>query len=209
MSKRVTVPKAVAVRKPALTPKAAPLPEVGVAAAPRVSTAPAPSVATAADVPAVAASPPPTPAPEQSPTAAPVSAPVAALPLPAVDPPPTAAQLPEEFSARAELVIADHLPRISQRAERLVLRVLHAAAQMEQRVQEAELLDAARALRLTADDALGGVALAAADAQRLSDAASTAFWTGRSPQRALELQLRRLGPIPVMGKWPATWRSTT
>jgi len=117
--------------------------------------------------------------------------------LPALDPPPAAAQLPEEFRARAEHVIADHLPRISQRAERLVLRVLHAAAQMEHRLQDTELLDAARALRLAPDDAFAGVKLAATDSQRLNDSAGAAFWNERNPQLALELQLRAFGANPL------------
>jgi len=206
-SKPATAPKVAAVRKPAVTPKAAPLSEVRVAAAPRVSTAPAPSVAaaptapTAPTAPVVAAPPAPTPASEQVPTAAPVFAPAAGLPqLPAVAPPPAAVQLPEEYRARAELVIAEHLPRISQRAERLVLRVLHAAAQMEHPLQDAELLDAARAVRLAPDDALAGVKLAAADAQRLSDSAGAAFWNGRNPQHALDLQLRAFGANPHDGE---------
>ena len=70
-------------------------------------------------------------------------------------------------------MIADHLPRISQRAERLVLRVLHAAAQMEHPLQDAELIEAAKAVRLAPDDALAGVKLAAEDARRLNDSAGT------------------------------------
>jgi len=130
-------------------------------------------------------------------TAASTSPPPPALPQPpATDPAPATPLLPQEFGARATALITDQLPQISQRAERLVLRVLYAAARMEDGWQGADVLDAARAARLAPDDALAGVARAAADARRLSDAAGTAFWNERNPRQALDLQLRAFGADP-------------
>ncbi len=104
---------------------------------------------------------------------------------------------PDDFGARAGAVIADYLPRITQRAERQVLRVLHAAAQAEDGWAEADVLNAARAMHLAPDDAWAGLAPAAQDARRLNDAAGSAFWSGHSPQQALNLQLRAFGANPL------------
>ncbi len=198
-AKPAAAPKTVAVRKPAVIPKAAPISdEVKVAAAPRVSTAPAPGITAAPAAPVVVASPAPPPVSGQVPNAAPASAPATQMPRPpAIDPPPAATQFPEQFRARAELVIAEHLPRISQRAERHVLRVLHAAAQMEHQPHDAELLDAARAVRLAADEALAGIKRDPTDAQRLNDSAAAVFWNERNAKHALDLQLRAFGANPL------------
>lgn len=127
----------------------------------------------------------------------PAPASTASLPMtPAAAAMPQASSLPQEFGARANALIAEHVPHFSQRAERLVLRVLHAAARMEDGAQDAEVFDAARAMRLAPDDGLAGVARAAADARRLSDAAGAAFWNARNPRQALELQLRAFGADP-------------
>ena len=95
-------------------------------------------------------------------------------------------------------MLADHVPQFAQRAERVVLRVLYAAARMDDDGHDAEVLDAARALRLAPDAALTTAAGpgAEADADRASAAAAHAFWQARNPRQALELQLRAFGADP-------------
>ena len=105
-------------------------------------------------------------------------------------------QLPDDFRERADALLTRHIPRIAQRAERRVLRVLHVAAQADASWQAASVLDATRALRLPPDDVLSGATLASGDARRLNDAASAAFWTEHSAQRALSLQLLAFGANP-------------
>jgi hypothetical protein len=178
-------------------PRVAPFAAPRVAPSPTPSVAPAPVASVATAAPVVAAPPAPVAAPPQATAAAAPAPVVAVLPQPpAADPAPMSVLLPHEFGTRANALIAEHVPQVSQRAERLVLRVLHAAARMEDSRQDADVFDAARAVRLTADDALAGVARAATDAQRLHDAASAAFWNGRNPAQALDLQLRAFGADP-------------
>ncbi|WP_280150580.1 hypothetical protein [Piscinibacter sp. XHJ-5] len=163
---------------PVIVVAAPPPAPVTIAAPTPIATTPAPAPAPAPPVPVAV----PAPMPASTP-----AAPVAASP---------AVQLPEEFGARAGALIGEQLPRIAQRAERLVLRVLHAAAQAENGVQDAEVLNAARAMRLSTDDAFPGVSSAADDARRLHEAAGSAFWNARNPQQALSLQMRSFGADP-------------
>ena len=201
--KAATARNVAVVRKSAAAPKAATASMARLLAAPRFATGAAPGIAAtpvasvASAAPVVAAPAAPAAVSRQVTAAAAATPAMAALPQPpAADPSSAAALLPQEFGARASTLIAEQLPHISQRAERLVLRVLHAAARMEDGWQDADVLDAARAVRLAPDEALAGVARAAADAQRLNDAAGTAFWNGRDPRQALDLQLRAFGADP-------------
>ena len=164
-------------------PSAAPLPSNAVSAAP-----PAPA-------PTVNAAPAANPAPARE--AAPASSP----PAPSSQAPASQsarAPLPQDFTARGLALLADHVPQFAQRAERVVLRVLYAAARMDDDGHDADVLDAARALRLAPDAALTTAAGpgAEADADRASAAAAHAFWQARNPRQALELQLRAFGADP-------------
>lgn len=211
--------KPAAVRKPVLAaapPRAAPAP------ATRVAATPAPPFAMAAGpvrgrratpVGSGALSPlPPAPAPAPAPVAvaAPAPAPVAiaavAAPLPAAPPagaaPATAddrvpaRSLPDDFAQRAGVLMAEDLPRIAQRAERRLLRVLHAAAGAEQPWQNAEVLAAARSAHLGVEDGLPATGAGASDARLLNHAAESAFWSARNPGQALALQTRAFGADP-------------
>lgn len=121
----------------------------------------------------------------------------AAVSTETVPPPDAISELPEEFAERAEALIARHLPRLAQRAERLVLRVLHmASVSAAPAGPDAEVLDAASSMQRVVGDALASLSTAAEDARRLHAAAAAAFWSGRDPARALRLELRAFGADP-------------
>ena len=109
---------------------------------------------------------------------------------------PDAPAVLEDFTARAETFIAHELPRLAQRAERLVLRVLHAASISPAGGPDAQVLNAAMAMQRMVDDALAALSTAAEDARRLHEAAAAAFWNSRDPARALRLELRAFGADP-------------
>lgn len=190
----------------------APAPPFAMAAGTASARAPAPRVAAPRPT-AVVASVSPAPAPSSAPAPRPIASvasvdprptppPVPPTPEPTVetaqaaDDPAPATSLPDDFALRAHTLIAEHLPRIAQRAERRVLRVLHVAAQAENRWQSGDVLDAARAMQLAADDLLPAPAAASADARLLNEAAETVFWGGRDAQQALSLQTRAFGADP-------------
>lgn len=106
-------------------------------------------------------------------------------------------ELPEDFGERADELLAHHIPRVAQKAERRVLHVLHVAARADASWQAASVIDATRTLRMPPpDNALSDLPSASSDARRLTDAAAAAFWNGRGAQRALSLQLRAFGANP-------------
>jgi hypothetical protein len=105
--------------------------------------------------------------------------------------------LPDDFGARADTLMGELLPRIAQRAERMVMRALHAAAQDEDGTSDADILDATLAMHVRPEAPLADIPLSSADARRLHEAAGTAFWTSRNPQQALALQFRAFGANPL------------
>ncbi|HEY0858943.1 MAG TPA: hypothetical protein VGE16_17895, partial [Albitalea sp.] len=107
-----------------------------------------------------------------------------------------AAVVPEDFALRAHRLIAEHVPRVAQRAERRVLRVLHIASQAENRWQGGDVLDAAGTMQLGADELLPAATVATADARLLDETAESAFWGARNAQQALTLQTRAFGADP-------------
>jgi hypothetical protein len=155
-------------------------------------SAPAPAPAPAAPAPSPATAPAASPASVANPFpgSAPVSHPRAG------DDALVPAPLPSDFAERADDLLIHHVPRIAQRAERRVLRVLHVASQAESSWQNSAIFDAARALRMPPDDVVQGVKPASSEARSLHDAAGAAFWSGRNVQRALNLQLRAFGANP-------------
>ena len=188
------VAKAPVFPMPARAPAPAPEPAPAIAAAPPPAPSPAP-------VPTPAAPPAPPPAAERASATVMAPPPVtASVPIPASSQPreasAPAAPLPEEFAARAGALLSDHIPRIAQRAERLVLRVLHVAAGADNPWQASEVVEAARTARLMPDEVLSAVLDTAGDARRLNDAAGAAFWNGRSAPQALSLQTRAFGANP-------------
>ena len=103
----------------------------------------------------------------------------------------------EDFTERAQALITGQLPRLAQRAERLVLRVLHAASiAPAPGGPDAQVLNAAQTMQRVLDDALAAWSAASEDARRLHEAAAAAFWGSRDPARALRLELRAFGADP-------------
>jgi len=165
------------------------------AAAPSATPAPAAATPAPAPSPVIAAA---TPAP---PPAAPPVALVSAAPS-AISTGPSGAARPalllsDDFSERAEELLTQHLPRIAQRAERMVLRVLHIAAESDTVGQERDVRDAARLVHNASDDALSGITTSTIEARRLKEAAANAFWSERNARRASTLQARAFGADPL------------
>jgi hypothetical protein len=176
------------------------------------ATAPAGRPVPPAPAPVVVATAPtasPSPSPEASAAPAPAeplpAAPLPAAPLPAPTPVAMAPArttsaslfLPDDFGARADTLVAELLPRLAQRAERLVLRALHAAAQDEGGTSDDDVLAATLAMHVRPDAPLTDIPLASGDARRLHEAAGAAFWGSRNAPQALSLQLRAFGANPL------------
>ena len=131
--------------------------------------------------------------------AAPVAAPVVAnvnAPTPAASIAPfdvSGAATPRDQQARAEDLIARQLPRTTQRAERLVLRVLVAAADAQ---DDDDLRSAARAIRLAPGDPQLGSGNDPAQARSLNDAARASLRRGDLAE-AVALQTRAFGANPL------------
>jgi hypothetical protein len=117
----------------------------------------------------------------------PVAVPPAASPAPA---PATAAR---DHAARADELLAYDLPRIAQRAERLVLPVLAAVGNGP----EGDVRAAARTLRVAPGDPRLEAQASPADARALHEAARQALWRRGSLQEAVELQSRAFGANPL------------
>jgi hypothetical protein len=93
--------------------------------------------------------------------------------------------------------MANQLPRVAQRAERLVLRVLFIAARSDNALQDDEIRNAAGAIRLGPEDPQMEIGIAAGDARLLNEAAHVAFWRRGAVQEALSLQTRAFGANPL------------
>ena len=162
---RPTLPAVPAV-PPRAPPTLPPLPTPTLATA----TAPAPPPAAAAVAAAVA-------------VAAHAPAAPARAPVPARDP-----------TARAEELIAYQLPRLAQRAERLILRVLVAAADAQ---VEDDVRTAARAIRLAPGDPQLEGGSDPAEARSLNEAARVAYRQRGDLREAIALQTRAFGANPL------------
>jgi serine/threonine protein kinase len=125
---------------------------------------------------------------------APALVPAAAAYSPSAD---SRAAAPADFHARAGDVMANQLPRLAQRAERSVMRVLFTAARTDAGAQDDEVRQAASAMRRAPDEALADLPLAPADARQLNDAARTALQRRGSAREAADLQLRAFGANPT------------
>ena len=102
-----------------------------------------------------------------------------------------------DFSARANDLMANHMPRLAQRAERLVARVLYVAGRADDVVGDAAILDSAGALASPAVDPVWGLALAPREAQQLNDAARSEYGRRGASAQALALQVRAFGADPL------------
>jgi len=94
-------------------------------------------------------------------------------------------------------LLANQLPRIAQRAERSVMRVLFVAARSDDAAQDDEVRHAASAMQRPPDDALLDAGIASDDARLLNEAARVAYWRRGSAREAAELQTRAFGANPA------------
>jgi len=103
---------------------------------------------------------------------------------------------PIDYAARASDLMANHMPRLSQRAERQVARVLFIAGRSE-RVADDEVRAAAGAIGRDGIDALGALSVSAGEAQRLGEAARAEYARRGGTPEALALQARAFGANPI------------
>jgi len=103
---------------------------------------------------------------------------------------------PIDYAARASDLMANHMPRLSQRAERQVARVLFIAGRSE-RVADDEVRAAAGAVGRDGIDVLGALSVSAAEAQRLGEAARAEYARRGGTPEALALQARAFGANPI------------
>ncbi|MDQ6628199.1 MAG: hypothetical protein M3Z29_07100, partial [Pseudomonadota bacterium] len=179
-----TPPSVVAVA-PAATPPAAP-PRSG-------TTAPASAVSAGTAV----VPPPPRSAVPAPGSSTQVPAPAAAS-APSVSPAPVPEATAEQpdFNARANDLMVNHVPRLAQRAERVVSRVLFAASRAEDVVGDGEVLETAAAIGRPAADAVTAMPVSARDAQQFNDAARVEYSRRGATPQALMLQVRAFGANP-------------
>ena len=171
----------------------------GLSAWPAVALSPSPVAAAAA--PASAAVPPRPAVSWPAPTPAPASAPVsvsaqAPLPTQMAAPVLIAAAAPIDFAVRASDLMTNDLPRVVQRVEPRVLRVMEIAAQPETASQDEQIRRAAGAIRDNSNASLQVAELAADEARDLHDAAQAAYWRRGSAREAHALQLKAFGANP-------------
>ena len=134
---------------------------------------------------------PPAPAaPAPMPAAAPASPPRSAPPAT----PSPAVETPRDLQARADTLLAAELPRIAERAERLVLRVLFAAGRGDGTHADDEVRQAATALRLAPAEALP--VPSPSEARALDEAAQQAQRRGDLPA-AIALMTRAFAANPL------------
>jgi tetratricopeptide (TPR) repeat protein len=123
--------------------------------------------------------------------------PLQAPPVPtAKEPDDLPAAPPRDFATRASELMSGQMPRIAQRAERLVLRVLFLAAHAQDGSQDDAIRAAARAIRLAPQEPPLETEVSAHDATLLDEAARVAFFRRSSAQEALRLQTRAFGANP-------------
>jgi len=111
--------------------------------------------------------------------------------------PADAIEVMPDFSARAGDLMANHMPRLAQRAERLVAPVLYVAGRADDVIGDAAILDSAGALASPAVDPVWGMALAPREAQQLNDAARAEYARRGASAQALALQVRAFGADPL------------
>ena len=152
--------------------------------------------------PAGLAAPAPTPTPAPVPTPPVTALPAAAVAAPAASAAPGTAAGPvkvasTDFAARAGDIMVEHVPRAAQRAERLVSRVLFAAARSDNAVGDDELRDAALAIGRAGSTAPIGMTVSAREAQQLGESARSEFAKRGHAAQALALQVQAFGADPM------------
>ncbi|MEO5844805.1 MAG: hypothetical protein ABIQ33_08180, partial [Caldimonas sp.] len=125
-------------------------------------------------------------------TAAATSAPTVAVPpLAATD------SAAIDYAARASELMAHQVPRLAQRAERTVARVLFVAGRSERVSGDEEIRAAASAVGRDAGDALAGLSISVREAQRLGEAARAEYARRGGTAESLALQARAFGANPL------------
>ncbi|MEO8313090.1 MAG: hypothetical protein ABI520_18105, partial [Caldimonas sp.] len=104
---------------------------------------------------------------------------------------------PTDYAARASELMTNQVPRLAQRAERMVARVLFAAGRSEQVAGDDEIRAAAGAVGRDGGDTLAGVPISAREAQRFGDAARAEYARRGGTPEALALQARAFGANPL------------
>ncbi|HUP05898.1 MAG TPA: hypothetical protein VMU47_02025, partial [Caldimonas sp.] len=141
-------------------------------------------------------------APANATVAAPAGAAVP-TPFPANVPAPPAAAIerasfqPVDYEARAHDVLATHVPRVAQRAERLAARALFLADHAEEGSQLADVLRAADAVRLAPQDPLAALPVWSAEARSFGEASRAAVLRRAAWNEAVEYQTRAFGANPL------------
>ncbi len=102
-----------------------------------------------------------------------------------------------DFLARANDVMANHVPRLAQRAERLVSRVLFFAGRSTHVIDDDEVRAAAAAIDSGPPDTLIGMQVSTRDAQVLNDAARAEYARHGGTREAMMLQVRAFGANPL------------
>jgi hypothetical protein len=102
-----------------------------------------------------------------------------------------------DFAGRANDLMANHVPRLAQRAERQVARVLFVAGRSADVFGDGAILDSAAALASPAVDPVWGMTLSPGEAQWLGDAARSEYGRRGPTAQALMLQVRAFGADPL------------
>jgi hypothetical protein len=104
---------------------------------------------------------------------------------------------PVDFGGRADDLMANHVPRLAQRAERLVSRVLLIAARSEDVVGDRDILDSAASLGSPSSDPVLSMAASPSEARQFDEAARNEYARHGASAQALALQARAFGANPL------------
>ena len=126
-----------------------------------------------------------------------VAAPANASTASTASPPPGADSAPIDYAARASELMANQMPRLAQRAERQVARVLFIAGRSEHAVGDDQIRAAAATIGRDGSDALAGLSVSTREAQRLGEAARAEYARRGGTPEALALQARAFGADPL------------
>jgi hypothetical protein len=102
-----------------------------------------------------------------------------------------------DFGTRANRLMIYDLPRLAQRAQRLVSRVLFIASQSTHVVGDDEILDAASMLDRPTADPVSALPVSQGEAQRLDAAARNEYVRRGITAQGLALQIQAFGADPL------------
>jgi hypothetical protein len=102
-----------------------------------------------------------------------------------------------DFGARANGLMVNDVPRLAQRAQRLVSRVLFVASHASNVVGDPGILETAGQLGGLTDDPLTRIVVSPRDAQRLDDGARSEYARRGPTPQGLSLQVQAFGANPL------------